>query len=252
MRIHWSSIVTLSALLCCAVSGSAQNLIVNGGFETPPAAGSGNFPSSTAYYSNTVGTTQVTPAGTGWTFGFDTANTDTGRAEWFTATQKETWNQPPSATGGTYALELNSDNATEHLYVEQALSLTTGRTYTLKLDIAPETAFPNSPYPSVVVTLRDGSALGSTALATFTFTVTSSGWQTVSTSFVAPAGVSEIRFEDSAPGGSAQSDINLDNLSLVPVTPEPGTWWSAVVILVGVCALERKRFRTAFRRWRPW
>ena len=177
---------------------------------------------------------------------------DTARVEWFTATQKETWDQPPSATGGKYAVELNSDSTTEHLYAEQAVSLTAGKSYTLKLDIAPETAFPNAPFPSVVVTLRNGSALGSTVLSTFTFTVTGSGWQTVTTTFVAPAGVTEIRFEDSAPASNSQSNITLDNISLVPVTPEPGTLWSAAVILAGVCALERKRFRDAFRQMRPF
>jgi hypothetical protein len=250
---HRFALLIFSALFCSVASASAQNLITNGGFETAPTAGSGNNnPASPAYYSNNTGPTQITPAGTGWTFGLDApaASTDTARVEWFSAAKAESWDHAPSATGGTYALELNSDSTTEHLYAQQAVSLTAGKSYTLKLDIAPETAFPNTPFPSVVVTLRNGTALTSTALSTFTFTVTGSGWQTVSVTFVAPTGASVIRFEDSAPGSNSQSNITLDNISLVPATPEPGTLWSTLVIVLGICDLERKRIRHAFRRIR--
>jgi hypothetical protein len=250
MRRNTSILFLTIALLGLAADAEAQNLIVNGGFETPPPAGSGNNTGSPAYYSNNTGSTQITPTGTNWTFGLDTTNTDTARVEWYSAAKKESWNQAPSATGGTYALELNSDSTTEHLYAEQAVSLTAGRYYTLKLDIAPETAYPSAPFPSVVVTLRNGSALGSTALSTFTFNVLTTGWQTVGITFLAPAGVTEIRFEDSAPSGNNQSNVALDNISLVPATPEPGTLWSSAVIVLGVCGVERKRLRAVYRRWR--
>ncbi len=244
------AILFLCTLVCSVTTAWSQNLIVNGGFETPPAAGSGNNnPASPAYYSNYTGSTQVAIGGT-WVFGYNTTNTDTARVEWFTAAKMESWDRAPSATGGTYALELNSDSTTEHLYAQQAVSLTAGANYKLQLDIAPETAFPTAPFPSVVVTLRSGTALNSTVLATFTFNVTANAWQTVSTNFTAPAGVTEIRFEDSAPGSNSQSNIILDNISLVPVTPEPGTFLSAAVILLGVCGLERRRLGQIWRQAR--
>ncbi len=248
--LRLSPAILISSLVAfLAGSASGQNLIVNGGFETPPAAGSGNNTGSPAYYSNNTGLTQVTPPGTGWTFGLDTTSaTDTARIEWFKSGASETWDRLPSATGGTYALELNSDSNTEHLYAQQAVSLTAGKSYTLKLDIAPEIGTYNNTTPSVVVTLRNGTALGSTAVQTFTFTATAGQWTTVTTTFQAMAGETEIRFEDLAPNGTPQSNITLDNISLIPVTPEPGALWSASVLALSIVGLERKRLFKVFSK----
>jgi len=246
------------------VSVLAQNLIVNPGFETAPAAGGDHLQGSgtgTAYYANSFagGATQVIH---GWTFGYDGTVAKTGNSaaqvEWFKTgtgvSTAYTWDATPPH-GGTYAVELNTDAPKGRMYAEPSLTapLIIGDTYKLSFFVSPENNWPTG---SGITTIQGQVTINGGSILTYSLSAPSgsgtSTWTQETVSFVATGTNPTIQLWDGvylASGSSSNystsaggaNDINLDDVSLTFVSPEPATWGAGFLLLGTVAWAERKR-----------
>ncbi|MGB8353016.1 MAG: hypothetical protein WCD79_03940 [Chthoniobacteraceae bacterium] len=254
--VFWTAAVPVSAV--------AQNLIVNSGFETAPAAGGDHLQGSgagTAYYANSFASSN-TQTIQGWTFGFDGTVAKTGNSagqvEWFKAgtavSTAYTWDAVPPH-GGTYAVELNTDAAKGRIYAQPSFTapLIIGDTYKLTFFVSPENNWPTG---SGVTTIQGEVTINGGSVLTYSLSAPAgsgtSTWTQETVTFVATGTNPTIQLWDgvylasgtssnysASAGGS--NDINLDDVSLTFVSPEPSTW-AAGFLLLGVAAwTERKR-----------
>ena len=205
------------------------NLIVNGGFENAPLAG-GNNPKGVDFGGTVYYASSVPVSINGWTFGYDGTLDNYGgiaEVEWYSNTQKRSWNQLPAS--GSYALELNSDAFRGRIYAQASLAapLTVGATYTLSFSLAPELGVSNPGTVSALVTV-DG--------ASYAFAVSAlSQWNAESLTFVASSAAPLIRFYDGAyvpdVNTNFYNDINIDNVTLLPPqAPEPSALCALIAL----------------------
>ena len=265
MELARLSIFLLAAgAVSAPVSVLAQNLIVNPGFETAPTAGGDHLQGSgagTAYYANSFASAN-TQTIQGWTFGFDGTVAKTGNSaaqvEWFktgtAVSTAYTWDATPPH-GGTYAVELNTDAPKGRIYAQPSLSapLIIGDTYKLTFFVSPENNWPTG---SGVTTIQGQVTINGASVLTYSLSApagsTTSTWTQETVSFVATGTNPTIQLWDgvylasgtssnySASAGGA-NDINLDDVSLTFVSPEPATWGAALLLLGVVAWAERKR-----------
>ena len=249
-----------------------QNLISNPGFETAPAQGGQtdlqNAGANTVYW----GPNFTAQSGAGstitsnsWTFGFTGTASLTGRGasevEWFTSAAAQNWNPTPPH-GGTYAVELNTDNATASMYAKPTLSsnIVAGKSYTLSFWVAPEIVWNAA---SGVSSIEYRVTIGGTSSVLLTGTIdapallVSSTWTHVSFTFISGTTTNDIRFWDGVLIGGTNSnyssvfrysnDVSFDDFSLSE-TPEPQTYAAEFLLLCVVGWVERKRLESLASR----
>lgn len=199
MKLH-HGIIGISFAL--AITGFAQNLVVNGSFETPALA------TGTHYH---VGLGSLGPWQT-------------------TESQFEIWANPSpgeSAIDGTQHLEILDSAATSSVF--QAIPTTSGQSYTFSFFHSPRPGFNNvltvSVASSVVGTFNEQGSV----LSAF-------DWQEFTTSFTASSSTTTVTFTDSAITAPANG-THIDNVRVTSV-PEPT---SAALLLVGGVLLARSR-----------
>jgi len=262
-----TSLLVAGALSIPASRVHAQNLIVNPGFETAPAAGGDHLQGSgagSAWYANSFASGSVQTI-QGWTFGYDGTVATTGNSaaqiEWFksgtAASTAYIWDATPPH-GGTYAVELNTDAPTGRIYAQPSLTaaLITGATYQLTFWVSPENAWPTG---SGVTSVTGQVTVNGGVILTFTLAAptggTTSAWVQESVSFVASGTAPVIKIWDgtylasgtsnnysASAGGS--DDINIDDFTLVRVLPEPSTWAGAFLLFGLVGWTERRRLKS--------
>lgn len=210
----------------------AQNLLTNGSFETHDAvvdSGSGktqNIDNPTTYLDNS------------WTFGRTQGTGGNGRYHWYSTTNKQTWQNNPQ--DGSYAIQLNSDNGSDFIYVEQAVNVVSGSYYELSFYFIDESAFGIADPSGMQVVLS--GAFSSTQ--TFTNTINDT-WEQGTISFVASiTGSLNIRSTDNPPTGNNQQNISLDNIVLV--VPEPSTYLTGILLLglIGFYFANKRKLRS--------
>ncbi len=257
---------TIVAFLSCllfAQVGSGQNLFTNPGFETAPASGGspapgqlGGFAPGVPYYATNfpvtgTGANRVATPVTvdGWTFGVTGkgmaqtgGRTRFAEMEWFKPTgtinaSGAPWD-PTTTHGGLYAIMLNSDSTTNHVFAQQSVSLTAGVTYTLSVWVSGENQV-TSPEPTLIITVNPG---GASPITTTTAAAVPGVWTLETFSFVSNVtGTVPIRFEDNPSSSQPLFDMAIDDVSLVAVTPEPGTLVGLAVFGLGIGVVERRR-----------
>ncbi|HEY0790085.1 MAG TPA: DUF642 domain-containing protein, partial [Chthoniobacterales bacterium] len=214
-------------MLATADVDAATNLIVDGDFETPPAAGN-NVGQTQGYYtygfttitSTVVPVTGVAPANQ-WTIGRagtpgGAGGTNAPRFHWFSKTSKQAYDPSP-ASGSTYAVQLNTDRAaaTTQIYMAQTVTVVAGQRYALTYQYTGEISTNQGKTGGLQVRVS-GDA---TASVDNTFT-SSTTYTNGAVSFIAAAsGPALVYFADNAPAANPNQNVVLDNISLTAVTP---------------------------------
>jgi hypothetical protein len=209
------TIVVLLSAVCLATGvASAQNLLYNGGFETPNSDGSGPD---------------------GWT-AWNWANP--GNSSW------ANWQNDGMSLSGYY---VNAGNTGDWQGGGggwfQTLSGTAGLDYTLSVDRATENWW--NPYGEMRMYFLDGS--GATVGSAVQYITGHDGWgdpglpwATFTESAVAPAGTASVKIEFAAPGSGGT--VLFDNALLTAVAiPEPGSFG---LLACGLALLLGGRYRS--------
>lgn len=212
--MNYKFILGLSILTIASVS-RANNLLVNGSFET------GNF------VNNGAGAESL-------------ALGDTSMTGWTTVSAELAWvqngnNYSLSAEDGTMSLDLTGyHDSSPYGGVEQSFATVVGGQYLLSFYVGA-----NSNYSQVngVNALINNSSLG-----TFTINSTTSGqtWQQFSVSFTASSTTSTLDIIGSAASGGTY--IGLDNVSVTAQSvPEPAEFLPMVGTALGLLAFRRRK-----------
>ena len=207
-------------LLGAALAASAQNLIVNGGFENP-VVGNGNL----GIYSG--GSTAIT----GWTVtGTDVLILDTNYGEPGNGIARF------ASQEGVQSLDITgSANTGLADGVRQTISTAMGMTYRVSFSVGRAQSSVNSSLYNSPSTVR--LSIGGGPLTSYTNSNSTSGttnWQSFTTSFVATGTSTDVAFLNGTPDNSF---AGLDNVS-VQAVPEPA---SLAALGLGAAALLRRR-----------
>jgi hypothetical protein len=198
----FKSMILAAAVL--AVPASAANLIVNGGFENPPAPNAGY---SQYFGGNSFG---------GWTVtGADVLVLDTN------------YNEPNvifNAASGNNALDITgAGNTSPADGVYQDVATVAGQTYTLRFLLGNADGSQNPVYtlPSSVGVSIDGGSV--TTLTNAAVTPLGINWATKYYSFTATGTTTRVAFSNTTPASPITDNFaGLDAVSLS--VPEPAQW----------------------------
>jgi hypothetical protein len=212
--------LALAALSALATQAQAQNLISNGGFETPVTVGG----SSTTLAS---GSTTIT----GWqVVGPNILLLNTGYTE---------PNVSFAAHSGLNSVDLTgAGNVGPTAGITQTVATTIGQAYLLSFWLGNADGSGNSSYllPSALnLSINGGAAQAFSNSDTTTFTL---NWKQFSTGFVATGTSTTLGFLNAT--GATDSEAGLDDVVLVAV-PEPATAALALAGLAGVWMRVRRR-----------
>jgi len=224
--------ILLTLVLIFSCTQLKANLLTNGSFETHDAAvnsGSGLtqfIDNPTTYLNNS------------WTFGRTAGTGGNPRFHWYSTTNQQTWQNNPQ--DGSYAIQLNSDNTTDFIYVEQSVNVISGTLYQLSFFYVDESAFTITNPTSVRADLT-GAFVGN---QTFTNTIDNTWQQGIITFTAASTGSLTIRFTDQPPAANNNQNVSMDNISLI-VVPEPSTYAMGILLVLAVGGFHFWRRREA-------
>jgi hypothetical protein len=212
--------LALAALSALATQAQAQNLISNGGFETPVTVGGSS--STLASGSTTI---------TGWqVVGPNILLLNTGYTE---------PNVSFAAHSGLNSVDLTgAGNVGPTAGITQTVATTIGQAYLLSFWLGNADGSGNSSYllPSALnLSINGGAAQAFSNSDTTTFTL---NWKQFSTGFVATGTSTTLGFLNAT--GATDSEAGLDDVVLVAV-PEPATAALALAGLAGVWMRVRRR-----------
>lgn len=222
----------LGTFLALASGALGQNLVTDGTFTNP---------SNATYNNSTFSGGNAGTAGSGTTIGQWQFGTAQGAANTAPGTAQGTV-APSSITPGSgiklSAPPKNNGTSNEESFVQQDLGSLAPGSYTLTFSFA--TATSNN---SRLEVFMNGVSLGTFTNAAATFT-------TGTTTFTGVAGSNVLTFETdrvTAPAGSVAFDLN--NVSVAATAPEPSSVITAMLVFVGICAVERRRIGGVWRGW---
>jgi hypothetical protein len=239
-KVIGGSVAVAAALGFSASTTQAQNLLVNGDFETSPSGFTANPITTT---SGTGGTTGV---GQGWaTFG---------------ASQSDMSSSPDFPEHGNFSLlAVNGpgNNWNPQGAYQIVGGITTGDIYTLSSYFLQDTAFTGTYGTPVALQIGFGNLVGSTWTTVGSSTTWGFGdngssdgsitalntWQQGSVSATAPAGASEaeVYLFFMQNGQTATDTLYFDNAMLTQVVPEPSTLALAGLGGAALLSLIRRR-----------
>ncbi len=204
----------LFAFLACVATGSAQNLLIDGSFESP----------------------SLTPGLSGYSVYY--LNPGALGAWQTTESQFEIWANPSPtelAVDGTQHLELLDTASTATVF--QSFATTNGQAYQFSFFHSPRPGFDN----------RMTASVNSTALVTFnelgsTFAQNAFAWQEYTALFTATGPTTTISFTDSALNPTAIGNgSHIDGVSVIAI-PEPSTYAAILgAAMLGFVAIRRRK-----------